>query len=101
MSSRIYQRCVRVAPSKARCPFRARESFLRVKQTEGVITGGSDKEILQWWYSTGRRRLNKGVLMVCFAAAFLEQMKQQHRIAHRTGIQILPRLIDLDERRLG
>ncbi len=87
-------------------------NFLRVDDaavTERVRAGGSDEEILEWCYTTGRR-LNEGDVMVWngfisklgwndFATSFLEQTKQQHGIAHRTDIVTIPDLIDLDEQR--
>jgi gluconokinase len=88
-------------------------NFLRVEHAvlmERVRAGGSDEEILEWCYSTGRR-LNRADIMVWngfisklgwndFAAPFLEQMKQQHGIADRADIMTIPDLIDLDEQRI-
>ena len=75
-----------------------------------VLEGGSDEEILEWCYATGRR-LNEGDIMVWnafisklgwndFAAPFLEHIKEKERIAHRTDVQTIADLIDLDEGRL-
>jgi len=75
-----------------------------------VLAGGSDEEILEWCYTTGRRP-NEGDLMMWngfisklgwndFATPFLEQIMQQHGIAHRTDIATFPDLIDFDEQRL-
>lgn len=88
-------------------------NFLRVSHTalaERVSAGGSDEEILEWCYATGRR-LNEGDIMVWngfisklgwndFAAPFLDDIKQQHGLAHRPEIATFPDLIDLDEGRL-
>ena len=88
-------------------------NFLRVehgKLCELVMTGGTDEEILEWCYVNGRR-LNEGDIMVWnafisklgwndFATPFLEHIKQKEHIAHRTDIQTIIDLIDLDEGRL-
>lgn len=77
---------------------------------ERVRAGGSDDEILEWCYTTGRRP-NDGDVMVWngfisklgwndFAALFLEETKQKHGIAHRGDIATMPDLIDLDEQRI-
>ncbi|MDQ3119787.1 MAG: DUF5069 domain-containing protein [Verrucomicrobiota bacterium] len=76
---------------------------------ERVLAGGSDEEILEWCFATGRR-LNSCDVMVWngfisklgwndFATSFLEQMKEQNGIAHRTDVLTVPDLIDLDEQR--
>ena len=88
-------------------------NFLRVTHSavcERVREGGTDEEILEWCYNTGRR-LNDGDIMVWngflsklgwndFATPFLEHSKQKENIVHRTDIQTIPDLIDLDEGRL-
>jgi gluconokinase len=89
-------------------------NFLRVQHAalrERVLTGGTDEEILEWCYTTGRR-LNEADLMVWnaflsklgwrdFAAPVLDEVKQQKGIAHRTDIATIPDLIDFDEDRLA
>ena len=88
-------------------------NFLRIehaKLCELVATGGTDEQILEWCYANGRR-LNEGDIMVWnafisklgwndFATTFLDDIKQQHGIAHRAEIATFPDLIDLDEGRL-
>ena len=88
-------------------------NFLRVNHaglTQRVLAGGSDEEILEWCYKTGRCP-NEGDVMVWngfisklgwndFASPILEQIKQQHEIAHRTDIATFPDLIDFDEQRI-
>lgn len=88
-------------------------NFMRVEYgalRERVIAGGTDEEILDWCYTSGRR-LNEGDLIVWngfisklgwndFAAPFLEEAKQQSGIAHRTDIATVPDLIDFDEQRI-
>jgi gluconokinase len=77
---------------------------------ERVLAGGTDEEILEWCYTTGRR-LNEGDVMVWngfisklgwndFATQFLDEIKEQYQITHRTDIMTFPQLIDLDERRI-
>ncbi len=89
-------------------------NFLRVDHTvlrDRVLAGGSDEEILEWCYTTGRR-LNEGDLMVWngfisklgwndFAAPFLADIKQQHRISDRADIMTIPDVIDFEEGRLS
>ena len=87
-------------------------NFLRVHYDElraRVLAGGTDEEILEWCYENGRR-LNGGDLRVWngflsklgwndFATPLLEEEKQRHGISHRTEINTIPDLIDLDEGR--
>lgn len=89
-------------------------NLLRVEYsalTERVLAGGSDDEILEWCYTTGRR-LNRGDLIVWngfisklgwndFATPFLEEAKAKCGIAHRTDIAAIPHLIDFDEQRIS
>ena len=88
-------------------------NMLRVEHatlTERVLAGGSDEEILEWCYATGRR-LNDADVMVWngfisklgwndFAAPFLAQIKLQHGVADRTDIATFPDFIDFDEKRM-
>jgi hypothetical protein len=88
-------------------------NFLRVDHPElreRVLAGGTDDEILEWCYTTGRR-LNQGDLMVWngfisklgwrdFAASTLQEIKQRIGIAERADIATIPDLIDLDEERI-
>ena len=88
-------------------------SFLRIDHSalcKRVRDGGGDEEILEWCYASGRR-LNEGDIMVWnafisklgwndFATPFLEHIKQKEHIGHRTDIQTIVDLIDLDEGRL-
>ncbi len=87
-------------------------NFLRVNHAtlcELVATGGTDEQILEWCYANGRR-LNEGDIMVWngfisklgwndFATRFLDHIKQKEKLTHRTDIQTIPDLIDLDEGR--
>ena len=89
-------------------------NFLRIKFEDlkkRVDQGGTDEEILEWCYQTGRR-LNEGDLEVWNgfvskfgwkdrATAFLEKRKTEVGIPHRTDIETIPQLIDLDEKRLA
>lgn len=89
-------------------------NFLRIKFEDlkkRVDQGGSDEEIQEWCYQTGRR-LNEGDLEVWNgfvskfgwkdrATAFLEKRKTEVGIPDRTDIETIPQLIDLDEERLG
>jgi gluconokinase len=88
-------------------------NFLRVNfedLRERVEQGGTDEEILEWCYQIGRR-LNEGDLVLWneftskfgwkdFATPFLEKRKKEAGISHRTDIETIPQLIDLDEGRL-
>lgn len=88
-------------------------NFLRIEHSalcQRVLEGGTDEEILEWCYENGRR-LNEGDIMVWngfisklgwndFAAPFLEHFKQREQATHRTDIQTIVDLIDLDEGRL-
>ena len=89
-------------------------NFLRVKFEDlrkRVDLGGTDEEILEWCYQTCRR-LNEGDLEVWNgfvskfgwkdrASAFLAKRKTEVGIPHRTDIETIPQLIDLDEGRLS
>ena len=89
-------------------------NLLRVEHaalSERVLAGGSDEEILEWCYATGRR-LNEGDVMVWngflsklgwndFATPFLEEAKQKAGLAERADIVAIPDLIDLDEERVS
>lgn len=89
-------------------------NFLRVDHAalrERVLAGGSDDEILEWCYTTGRR-LDERDLMVWngffakfgwndFATPFLEHAKQQAGLSEREDILTIPDLIDVDEKRIG
>jgi hypothetical protein len=88
-------------------------NFLRVEHSalcQRVLEGGTDEEILEWCYASGRR-LNEGDILVWngfisklgwndFGSPFLEQWKQREQIAHRIDIQTIVDMIDLDEGRL-
>jgi gluconokinase len=88
-------------------------NFLRVDHAtviERVVAGGTDEEVLEWCYTTGRR-LNEGDIMVWngfisklgwndFASPFLAHIKQRHGI-ERTDIETIPDFIDFDEGRLS
>jgi len=87
-------------------------NFLRVHYRDlrvRVLQGGTDEEILEWCFETGRR-LNAGDLVVWngftsklgwrdFATRMLEDAKKKHGIVDRTDIVTIPDLIDLDEGR--
>lgn len=87
-------------------------NFLRLKFEDlknRMEQGGTDEEILEWCYQTGRR-LNEGDLEVWNAfvskfgwkdraTAFLEKRKAELGIPNRTDIETIPQLIDLDEGR--
>lgn len=75
------------------------------------MSGGSDEEILEWCYTTGRR-LNEADVMVWngfisnlgwndFATPFLEEAKQKGGLTDRADIVTIPDLIDLDEGRIS
>lgn len=88
-------------------------NFLRVDHTalrDRVLSGGTDDEILEWCYATGRRA-NEGDITVWngfisklgwndFATPFLDHIKMQKGIADRSDIMTVPDLIDLDEGRI-
>ena len=88
-------------------------NFLRVGFEDlknRVEQGGTDEEILDWCYETGRR-LNEGDLEIWngfvskfgwkdHATPFLEKRKTEYGISHRADIETIPQLIDLDEGRL-
>ena len=87
-------------------------NFLRVNYhdlRDRVLQGGSDEEILEWCFKTGRY-LNDGDIFVwnAFASklgwrdsstALLEERKKKYGIADRTDILAIPDLIDFDEGR--
>ena len=89
-------------------------NFLRVEHaalTDRVLAGGSDEEILEWCYTTGRR-LNEADVMVWngfisklgwndFATPSLEEARQGGGFTERTDIATIPDLIDLDEGRIS
>jgi gluconokinase len=88
-------------------------NFLRVNYDElreRVLEGGSDDQILEWCFETGRR-LNEGDLFVSNGFAtklgwrdrvtpILERRKKEIGIANRDDIACIPDLIDFDEKRL-
>ena len=88
-------------------------NFLRVNFEDlkkRVEQGGTDEEILDWCFQTGRR-LNDGDLEVWNgfvskfgwkdrASPFLQKRKKEEGISDRTDIETIPELIDLDEGRL-
>ncbi|MGI8820960.1 MAG: DUF5069 domain-containing protein [Chthoniobacterales bacterium] len=78
---------------------------------ERVRAGGSDEEILEWCYATGRR-LNEGDVRVWngfisklgwndFATLSLEESKQKAGLADRADILTIPDLLDLEEGRIS
>jgi len=87
-------------------------NFLRVKFEDlikRVEQGGSDEEILEWCYQTGRRP-NEGDLELWNsfvskfgwkdqASPFLEKRKAELGFADRADIQTFGQLIDFDEGR--
>jgi len=87
-------------------------NFLRVNYAdlcERVLQGGTDEEILEWCFETGRR-LNEGDLRVWngfasklgwrdFATPMLERVKKKHGISNRDDIVTIPDFIDFDEGR--
>ncbi len=77
--------------------------FLRVKYDDlsaRVLAGGSDEEILEWCFETGRR-LNEGDLLVWndFASPTLERGKKEAGISDRADIRTMGDLIDFEEKR--
>ena len=79
--------------------------------TERVLAAGTDEEILDWCYATGRR-LNQGDVMVWngfisklgwndFATSSLEDSKQGSGLAARADILTIVDFIDLDEGRIS
>jgi hypothetical protein len=86
--------------------------FLRVKYPdlrERVLAGGTNEEILEWCYETGRR-LDARDLTVWnafvsklgwndFKTAMLEEEKKKQGITNRKDIKTMVDLIDLDEGR--
>jgi gluconokinase len=88
-------------------------NFLRIKYDDlkkRVLEGGSDEEILEWCYQTGRR-LNQGDLTVWnefitkfgwkdFATPILERNKQALGVTDRTDIETIAQFIDWEEGRL-
>ena len=86
--------------------------FLRVKYPDlrdRVLAGGTDEEILEWCYETGRR-LDARDLTIWnafvsklgwndFKTPMLEEEKQKKGISDRKDIETMPDLIDFDEGR--
>lgn len=86
--------------------------FLRVNYVElreRTLAGGSDEEILEWCFASGRR-LDQGDLVVWngfvgklgwndFATPTLDQWKRDNGLEHRTDILTIADLIDFDEGR--
>ncbi len=86
--------------------------FLRVNYTDlrdRVLAGGTDEEILEWCYETGRR-LNKGDVFVWngfslklgwndLASERLKQVKAEAGLADRDDIQTMPEFFEVDEGR--
>ena len=89
-------------------------NFLRVNYAalrDRALAGGTDEELLEWCFETGRR-LNEGDLVVwnafnsklCwkdFATPTVKRLKQKYGIADRTDIVTVSDLIDFDEGRLS
>jgi len=87
-------------------------SFLRVQYdalTQHVLSGGTDDEILEWCFATGRR-LNEDDLIVWNgfilklgwndpASRRLQKVKADAGLAHRDDIQTMPDFFDVDEGR--
>ena len=87
-------------------------NFLRVNYDElrsRVLAGGSDEEILEWCYDTGRR-LNEGDLVIWnafisklgwndFASDRLKSAKERLSITGRDDIQTVGEVIDFEEGR--
>lgn len=87
-------------------------NFLRVDYkdlVERIGQGGSDEEILEWCYSSGRR-LNEGDLVVWngfvsklgwndFATSRLEEGKRRLGVSDRADIRTVGELIDFEEGR--
>ena len=87
-------------------------NFLRVDYSdllERVLQGGTDEEILEWCFQSGRGP-NEGDVFVWNAfvsklgwrdsfTSVLEKRKKKHRIAGRTEILTMADLIDFDEGR--
>lgn len=88
-------------------------AFLRVDYPalrERTLAGGTDEEILDWCYQTGRR-LDESDLFVWkhFVTKFgwndevtqrLTEIKQNAGLAERADIVTIPDLLDLDEQRI-
>ena len=87
-------------------------NFLRVNYDdlrERVLQGGTDEEILEWCFQSGRQ-LNEGDVVIWNAFAsklgwrdsftsVLNERKKKYGIADRTDILTIPDLIDFDEGR--
>ena len=87
-------------------------NFLRVNYgdlRERVLAGGTDEEILEWCFETGRR-LNEGDLIVWnefiskfgwndFATPTLERLKKENGVSDRADIMTMGHLIDFEEKR--
>lgn len=87
-------------------------NFLRVNYDDlrqRVLAGGTDEEILEWCFETGRR-LNEGDLIVWnefiskfgwndFATPTLERLKKENGVSDRADIMTMGHLIDFEEKR--
>ncbi len=87
-------------------------NFLRVNHADlcqRVAEGGTDEEVLEWCFESGRR-LNEGDIVVWngfasklgwrdFVRSRLERNKQKLGIADRDDIATIPDFIDFDEGR--
>ena len=87
-------------------------SFLRVQYDalrQRVLEGGTDLEVLEWCYETGRR-LSEGDVAIWNgfilklgwndpASRRLEKVKAENGLAHRDDIQTMPDFFDVDEGR--
>ncbi len=72
-------------------------NFLRVNYDdlrERVLQGGTDEEILEWCFNTGRR-----LGWHDSSTALLEERKKKYGISDRVDILTIPDLIDFDEGR--
>jgi len=79
--------------------------------TRRVLEGGTDEEILEWCWQSGRRPREFDLMLWNsfasklgwrdFAAPTLERAKKKHGIEHRTDIVTIPDLIDFDEGRIS
>lgn len=86
--------------------------FLRVEYKDlkdRVLAGGTNEEILEWCYSSGRR-LSKGDLFVWngfilklgwndIASGRLKRVKEEAGLAHRDDLQTMPQFFEVDEGR--
>ena len=88
--------------------------FLRVDYDalkNRLIEGGTDEEVLEWCYTSGRR-LNDGDLFVWngfaskigwkdFASNRLKQLKAESGLSHRDDIQTMGDFFEVDEGRMA